>query len=530
MYKVIDLFAGAGGLSLGFRQTGEFNIVAAAESNKNAQDTYLANHSGAELLGDVRKIIYPDVKKKHGKINVVIGGPPCQGFSNANRQKAQTISMNNGLVKEYIRAVRELQPDVFVMENVGMLRSEVHRFYYSRKDKDIVDQLGIEKRTDNLELLGQKYRPWPATSLIESLDNYLSYLWSKKEYQAVNLLFRQRNNEKKFQSAAIKYKKCLLETSKRMTAHDNSDDCVIRYEHIMGSVIADYFDGDAGMDAVIDAIEYPIMFQRMYMRYAELISNEIIIEKVVSQKSICAKVFSFSVLDYVMKMLSSAPFSYNICPGLLNAASFGAPQRRERYILIGTKQGNASLPKGTYTEKNYRTVRDAIEDLETTPVSVDVNAAPIHLDRLIAPSGSLCEMLRDSDVLYNHVATNTRKTAKERFDALEQGQNFHDLPDNYKASYTDAKRTQNTIYLRLKYDEPCGTVVNVRKSMWEHPTINRALSIREAARLQTFPDSFRFVGTKDAQYQQVGNAVPPILAKAIAEEVLRILRGVHDGR
>ena len=159
----------------------------------------------------------------------------------------------------------------------------------------------------------------------------------------------------------------------------------------------------------------------------------------------------------------------------------------------------------------------------------DVNASPQHLEPFAAPPGSLLEALRDSNLLYNHVITNTKETAKKRFDALEPGQNFHDLPDNFKASYTDAKRTQNTIYLRLKYDEPSGTVVNVRKSMWEHPIINRALSIREAARLQTFPDSFRFTGTKDAQYQQVGNAVPPILARAIAEKVLHILHGVQDG-
>ena len=77
----------------------------------------------------------------------------------------------------------------------------------------------------------------------------------------------------------------------------------------------------------------------------------------------------------------------------------------------------------------------------------------------------------------------------------------------------------------MNYDEPSGTVVNVRKSMWIHPKKDRAISIREAARLQTFPDSFVFCGSKDKQYQQVGNAVPPIMAKAIAERLLEILDG-----
>lgn len=122
------------------------------------------------------------------------------------------------------------------------------------------------------------------------------------------------------------------------------------------------------------------------------------------------------------------------------------------------------------------------------------------------------------------MVTKTTDTAMERFRALKQGQNFHSLKDSMKTNtYTDAARTQNTIYLRLNYDEPSGTVVNVRKSMWIHPTQDRAISVREAARLQTFPDSFVFCGSKDKQYQQVGNAVPPIMAKSIAEKLAQIL-------
>ena len=124
-----------------------------------------------------------------------------------------------------------------------------------------------------------------------------------------------------------------------------------------------------------------------------------------------------------------------------------------------------------------------------------------------------------------HMVTKTTDTAMQRFKALKQGENFHALDDSLKTNtYTDASRTQNTIYLRLNYDEPCGTVVNVRKSMWIHPTQDRAISVREAARLQTFPDSFVFCGSKDKQYQQVGNAVPPIMAKSIAKKLAKVLK------
>lgn len=109
------------------------------------------------------------------------------------------------------------------------------------------------------------------------------------------------------------------------------------------------------------------------------------------------------------------------------------------------------------------------------------------------------------------------KTAIKRFQATKPGENFHSLDASMKENtYSDVERTQNTIYLRLDYNTPSGTVVNVRKSMWIHPEHDRAVSVREAARLQTFPDDFVFMGSKDSQYQQVGNAVPPMLAKAIA--------------
>lgn len=75
---------------------------------------------------------------------------------------------------------------------------------------------------------------------------------------------------------------------------------------------------------------------------------------------------------------------------------------------------------------------------------------------------------------------------------------------------------------RLVYDKPSDTVVNVRKSMWIHPIKNRAVSAREAARLQSFPDSYKFLGTKDSVYQQIGNAVPPLLGRVVAEKILNL--------
>ena len=167
---------------------------------------------------------------------------------------------------------------------------------------------------------------------------------------------------------------------------------------------------------------------------------------------------------------------------------------------------------------------DAIVDLESIPTVTklaDDSGTPVPEIKEISDLG---RQLRDSRILFNHMVTNTGNTAMERFKMLKQGENFHSLDDSLKTNtYTDISRTQNTIYLRLDYDQPSGTVINVRKSMWVHPVLNRAVSVREAARLQTFPDSFVFCGTKDKQYQQVGNAVPPIMARAIAENLINQL-------
>ena len=171
------------------------------------------------------------------------------------------------------------------------------------------------------------------------------------------------------------------------------------------------------------------------------------------------------------------------------------------------------------------TVRDAIADLEDFAPSKSVDAEP--LERRNFSKNEFTRNLQDNQhKIYNHVNTDTRSVALERFKKIEPGKNFHSLSDELKMNtYSDPSRTQNTIYLRLDYDTESGTVVNVRKSMWIHPTKDRAISIREAARLQTFPDSYIFYGSKDSQYQQVGNAVPPILARAIAHQVKILLRG-----
>ena len=280
------------------------------------------------------------------------------------------------------------------------------------------------------------------------------------------------------------------------------------------------------------------MIQRMLSKALEVFENNIVVDAYKQDSGITAEIRSFAVYDYLRGILESPENGYVIKSDVLCAANYGAPQKRMRFVVIGIKREISSkiaLPRGSFDEDQYRTVRDAIADLEDVkPVYSLEDDVGTPLKQKLGLN-KLASALRDTDILKNHIITRTTDTAMERFKVLKQGENFHALDDAMKKNtYTDASRTQNTIYLRLNYDQPSGTVVNVRKSMWIHPTLDRAISVREAARLQTFPDSFEFCGTKDKQYQQVGNAVPPIMAKSIAKKLASILTanigaGVQSG-
>ena len=532
-YNIIDLFAGAGGLSLGFRQTGRMNIVAAAEINKNARKTYKRNFHIKQLYTDVRTIDYAELRSQVGPIDVIIGGPPCQGFSNANRQRTSLINMNNRLVKEYVRAICALQPTAFIMENVAALRSKVHRFLVDESDLGNERIMGMKLRDDPLDILPVKAVFNGALEFMRTFDNNDSYFWGESFYKTIRTLYRFRNNQDKFNASLQKHSVALLSRLKQLAQGENSDilpSFLREKDADFAESLLIYIEQQTDFSTMMQRMEEVFLLQQAFRKSRELAQNHIHIFDYREEKgAIVALVKSYAVLDYIKMMLDTEPHKYTLYEHTLNALHYGAPQRRERFILVGLSQNCRAKympPTSLYREGFYRTVRDAIGDLQEITPSIEVNGDPVRLPPQDGGS-ALAKALRGTR-LYNHVTTATGDTALTRFRALQEGQNFHDLDSSLKTTYTDTTRTQNTIYMRLRYDEPCGTVVNVRKSMWIHPVLDRAISIREAARLQTFPDSFIFEGTKDAQYQQVGNAVPPLLAKVIAQSLLNVLDQLPD--
>lgn len=531
--NVIDLFAGAGGLSLGFEQVkGEvrFKIRVAFENNPNMQETYKKNHPSTEVRGDVCEADFRQINREFGPIDVVIGGPPCQGFSNANRQRYAAINLNNKLVKQYIRVITELQPKAFVMENVSMLKSDVHRFYMEESDVSKVERYQIGTKDTPLVLLDKQYYFEGAEDYIGQALIIDSYIWPEQLENELRVIYKCSKNIAKLKATLEKHK-ARIEKAVSMyydlIKEYNTDNHIIIKSREACDIVLQYFSGDCSISDIRPIIEPAIMIQRMLSRMKEIIDNNIVIDSISTDNGIVASIRTFAVFEYLSKILQSEDYKYALKPDVICAADYGAPQKRMRFVIVGVKRSIASealLPTPRFKPEEYLTVRHAIEDLEGVTTVDDISqdhGTPVALPETKGPLSKL----RDSNTIWNHIITRTTPTALSRFKAIKQGENFHALSDDLKSNtYTDPSRTQNTIYLRLNYDEPCGTVVNVRKSMWLHPTLDRAISVREAARLQTFPDSFIFCGTKDQQYQQVGNAVPPIMAKAIAKKVAKLLK------
>ena len=209
MYKTIDLFAGAGGLSLGFKQTGKYKILAAAEIQDSARKTYKKNipesFDDFVFIDNVVEYDFKKLNEKLGGIDIVIGGPPCQGFSNANRQKNHLISMNNALVKEYFRAIKEIKPLAFVMENVSMLESNTHRFYDSHVDHEIIAALNehqdasgkipIPFRKDKIIISTRPFNSIDISAVVSDEKRRCSLLLPQKLYHLLHVLNKNKNND-----------------------------------------------------------------------------------------------------------------------------------------------------------------------------------------------------------------------------------------------------------------------------------------------------------------------------------------------
>ena len=227
-----------------------------------------------------------------------------------------------------------------------------------------------------------------------------------------------------------------------------------------------------------------------------------------------------TMLTTILQAFQSRGF--NLVHGILNAQDFGVPQDRNRFFLVGSRDGvDFDLPSPT--GDSPPTVSDAIEDLP----ELRNGSAAVSLPYSDTPPSDYAKGLRgELHECTGHLVTNSSPLIVQRYASVKQGNNWQDIPSALMQNYTDQTRCHTGIYYRLRADRPSIVIGNFRKNMVIHPKCNRGLSVREAARIQSFPDHYTFSGSIGFQQQQVGNAVPPKLARAVFGEVVRATRGV----
>lgn len=196
---------------------------------------------------------------------------------------------------------------------------------------------------------------------------------------------------------------------------------------------------------------------------------------------------------------------------ILNASDFGVPQRRQRLFVVGSLQGLRVQRPAPAVSKPV-TVRDAISDLPNLENGACANWMPYKCSPTSEYAKNMRERLKQSP---NHLVSRNGLHIVKRYKYVPQGGNWEDIPSRLMKNYADRNRCHTGIYHRLKKDAPSVVIGNYRKNMLIHPREDRGLSVREAARLQSFPDWYEFKGSIGYQQQQVGNAVPPLLARSV---------------
>lgn len=270
---------------------------------------------------------------------------------------------------------------------------------------------------------------------------------------------------------------------------------------------------------------------REYLRIVEgLMPRYVVMENVTGITS----VGEGRAVDEMYKCLQGLGF--HLEHRILKSEEFGVPQERRRVFFIASRDtseivwpnqthGNPDLFSQTKL-KPLVTVWDAIGDLPERQISEGTEEDNYELPAQ-TPFQKL--MRRKSKKLYNHVAPYLADINLKRLKHIPQGGSWRDIPHNLlPAGMKRAKRSDHTKrYGRLHPDGLACTILTKCDLHWGafiHPTQERSLTVREAARLQSFPDTYKFSGSKVEQFRQVGNAVPPMLAKAVANSIARMLK------
>jgi DNA (cytosine-5)-methyltransferase 1 len=202
---------------------------------------------------------------------------------------------------------------------------------------------------------------------------------------------------------------------------------------------------------------------------------------------------------------------------VLYASDYGVPQRRNRFFLVGNKNGiKFQFPR---KHNDIITVKDAIEDLPVLVNGQKEDSMPYIKNEDLSDYAQL--MRRKSGESKQNYVSKNEDYVLERYHYINPGENWQAIPEELMRNYKNSNNCHSGIYKRLDPNKPSVVISNYRKNMLIHPWQDRGLSVREAARLQSFPDDFMFEGSLMHIQQQIGNAVPPLLAKSVFKKILR---------
>jgi len=290
----------------------------------------------------------------------------------------------------------------------------------------------------------------------------------------------------------------------------------INYEHdikkIIGNVTIDLIVGGPPCQGM--SISGPRKFEdprnRLYLSFIRLVREiqpkAFVIENVPGLVGL----FKGRIKDSIISKFSEMGYKVNY--KVLTASDYGVPQSRKRVFFVGVKDKEFIFP---HANLEQITCEMALSDLP--PLENEIGTE--NMDYLTEPQNTYQKLMREkSNRVINHIAANHSDRIKKIISLVPDGGNYKDLPEKYQGV-----RNFNVAWTRFSSSKPAPTIDTGHRHHF-HYKYNRVPTVRECARLQSFPDDFEFFGNKTQQFRQVGNAVPPILAEWLAKELKKYLK------
>ncbi len=207
---------------------------------------------------------------------------------------------------------------------------------------------------------------------------------------------------------------------------------------------------------------------------------------------------------------------YNVTTKIILSSNYGVPQNRKRAVFVATQNG---FPAFNFPDvkNNKITTKEAIDDLP----SLENDLGNEEVNYPYKPNSQYqINSRKNAKKLWNHTAVNHTQKTKDIISLVPDGKNYKSLPSHLKNT-----RKVNIAWTRMDSNTPCFTI-DAGHNHHFHYSANRVPTVRECARMQSFPDTFIFLGTRTSQYRQVGNAVPPLVGFELAKSALEVLKNV----